>query len=87
MGWLDQDGIPDGKRGEGTLGELSDRGVEVVLDENPDDNAGVVKWVISFDRHSNCWSYALNPPMHLVWILRIPPPMQMMMSGLLQREI
>ena len=55
MGWQDQDGVPDGKKGEGGLGELSDRGVEVVLDENPDDNAGVVKWVISFDRPGKRW--------------------------------
>ena len=50
MGWLDQDDDPDGKKGEGALGGLSDRGVEVVLDENPDANVGMVRWVISFDR-------------------------------------
>ena len=55
VGWLDQDGVRDGKKGEGSLGELSDRGVEVVLDENPDDNVGVVKLVISFDRPGKRW--------------------------------
>ena len=30
MGWLDQDDNPDGKKGEGALGGLNDRGVEVV---------------------------------------------------------
>ena len=29
MGWLDQDDGPDGKKGEGALGGLSDRGVEL----------------------------------------------------------
>ena len=46
---------PDGKKGEGALGGLSDRGVEVVLDENPDANVGVVRWVISFDRPGKRW--------------------------------
>ena len=55
MGWLDQDDNPDGKKGEGALGGLSDRGVEVVLDENPDANVGVVRWVISFDRLGKRW--------------------------------
>ena len=55
MGWLDQDDNPDGKKGEGALGGLNDRGVEVVLDENPDANVGVVRWVISFDRLGKRW--------------------------------
>ena len=55
VGWVDQDGVPDGKKGEGALGGLSDRGVEVVLDANPDANVVVVRWVISFDRLGKRW--------------------------------
>ena len=50
VGWLDQDDVQGGKKGEGGLQELSDSGVEVVLDETPDNNADVVEWVISFNR-------------------------------------